>query len=334
MKLKNISISLLLTASMISVSGCDTKEEVTERPPIPDSLIKEPVKYPDTDPPLYLYPWEGEHVVLLSDSPSLSESVMTQWAELLDKIYEYYYKCNGRKPDAGRSVHFNGLLPLAQKANIGAAALGGVGWCGIEFETGMFNSCYEDLKNRGVFWCLNIYEMGRNFWFYTDKIGDEPQCTGYSVFMQNAMPEILGIKVDPSGTRAAYEKYMADNCTYDDTIGYEDMESGDYGGRGPDGYSGPDIFAAFCLKLYDTFGSGFVEKLWKAVGSMPNSQTGGLGYYEVEQREVDNFIESCCIAANKDLTRLFDFWRWPISDSARNRINDYNYDVFDPADLK
>lgn len=332
--MKTILTSAILAAAFVSISGCKATDAEPQKPPIPDSLIKEPVKYPETDPPVYLYPWEGEHVVILSDSPNLSESIMALWVEQLDKVYEYYYKCTGRKPDAGRSVYFNGLLPLAQMADIGAAGLGGVGWCGIEFATDIFNGCYEDLKNRGVFWLLNIYEMGRNFWFYTDKIGDEPQCTGYAVFMQNVMPDVLGLKTDPCGTRDAYEKYMAGGYTYDNTIGYEDMETGDFGGTGPDGYSGPDIFAAFCLKLYDTFGPGFVENLWKAVGSMPGAQPGGFDYYEVEQREVDNFIEACCIAANKDLTRLFDYWRWNISDSARNRIKAYDYKEFDPADLK
>ena len=39
------------------------------------------------------------------------------------------------------------------------------------------------------------------------------------------------------------------------------------------------------------------------------------------------------IAAEYDLSDLFEYWRWTVSDNAKGIIKGYSYPVFDPSTL-
>ncbi|MFT3949086.1 MAG: hypothetical protein QM763_19130 [Agriterribacter sp.] len=75
------------------------------------------------------------------------------------------------------------------------------------------------------------------------------------------------------------------------------------------GLGATDLFASFCFRLRrDYGGEAFVQNLWKEAGRRPNATT--------TQDAVDNFFLASCAAANKNLTTVFQSWRWPLSVSA------------------
>lgn len=56
----------------------------------------------------------------------------------------------------------------------------------------------------------------------------------------------------------------------------------------------------------------WVENVWKFAAARPDRVT--------TQDAVDNFIVAASQAADTDLTPLFEYWRWPISQNAMNDI--------------
>jgi hypothetical protein len=69
------------------------------------------------------------------------------------------------------------------------------------------------------------------------------------------------------------------------------------------------LFLSFCLRLKrDYGGEAFVRNIWKQAGLRPDAVT--------MQDAVDNFFLAACATANKNLTAVFQSWRWPLSEAA------------------
>lgn len=312
---KNIIISTFLIAlSLISCSKDNTKDD--ERMEIPEDLVFNPIwvtgLYEGGD--RWLYPWKGEHVMLLSYSKDLDRGTMQTWVGWCDKIYEFYNECTGSTREGG--PEFDGCLPIIQYRGTGAAAVAWVGGVGIYMEVEYFDGAYKAVQE-GYCWGLNAYEMGRNFWSYYSKLGDEPWCTGFSVYFESAALEAKGIPDKNEETREAYTEYMnTPGARFDNTLGQN---------IGIGGWSSNSLFAAFCLKLMDTFGDKWTYNVWKQVGARPDAQN--------DQERQDNFIIASSIAAGYDLCDLFEYWRWNVSDNAKDIIKGYGFPVFNPSGL-
>ena len=311
---RHIIISIVASLCLISCVKDESVDE--ERMEIPEDLVFNPIwcdgLYEGGG--RYLYPWRGEHVILLSYSKDLDRAAMQKWVGYCDDIFEFFYDCNGRYPDKGASI--DGLLPIFQYRGTGAAAVGGVGYCGIWMEVESFDGAYNAIKE-GYCWGLNAYEMGRNFWFYFSKLGDEPWCTGYSVYFETAALESANIPDRNAETREAYTEYMNQpGLNFENTLG---------SGYGVGNWDDKQLFASFCLKLKDTFGDKWTYNVWKQVGARQDA--GSV------QDNIDNFIIASSIAAGYDLCDLFTYWRWPVSEQAVSDIKGYGFPVFDPSNL-
>lgn len=314
--LKNRIITSVLIA--LCFVSCDTGEpEDNNRMEIPEDLITKPIWIDGAagyGEGKYLYPWRGEHVMLLSYSKDLDKGAMQKWVGWCDEIYEFYYDCTGYIPGGG----IEGLLHICQYRGTGAAAVGILGSCGINMEVEYFDGAYQAVLE-GYCWGLNAYEMGRNFWdwAYFSKLGDEPWATGYAVYFQTAALEAKNIPDKNEETRDAYTEYMNDpGARFDNTLGQN---------IGIGGWSPQSLFASFCLKLMDTFGDKWTYNVWKQVGARPDAQN--------DQERQDNFIIASSIAAGYDLCDLFEYWRWTVSDNAKDIIKGYGFPVFNPSAL-
>lgn len=321
--LKNRIIASVLTA--LCLVSCDTAEpEDNNRMEIPEDLVFQPIwvtgLYEGGD--RYLYPWRGEHVILCSYRKDLDKAVMQKWVGWCDDIYEFYVKCIGREPDGYR---IDGLLPIIQYRGTGAAAVGWVGYTGIYMEVEYFDGAYKSAQE-GSCYGLNAYEMGRNFWFLGSKLqwmnddfSGEPWCTGFAVYFESAAMEANNIPNTNGDTRAHYTKYMNNpGARIDNTLLLNQ-------GLNDDGSGATDLFAAFCLKLKDTFGDKWTYNVWKQVLARPDRRS--------DQDSIDNFVIASSIAAEYDLSDLFEYWRWTVSDNAKGIIKGYSYPVFDPSTL-
>jgi hypothetical protein len=82
------------------------------------------------------------------------------------------------------------------------------------------------------------------------------------------------------------------------------------------GLGAADLFASFCFRLMrDYGGQPFVEKFWIRAGQLPAAGT--------TQNAVDNYFLAACHAANRNLTTVFQQWRWPISANALTAAQQY-----------
>lgn len=311
--LRSGKIFACLSVALFAVGCSGSENENVEKPPIPEDLVSEIVMYTDMGgKQLPRYAWRGKKMILLSESGSLNRTTMKTWVDGLDAAYEYYTKCTGREPDRFSTIE--GLSTLADVPSTCGAGCGWLGGTGVEFQHDYFVGAYNELLTKGKFYDLNFYELGRNFWFYGGKISmgnGDPTCTGYAIFMRTAIPENIGLDAEDDTDaiiRGQFDTYMKNGYTFENTI---------HVNQGVD-WGATDLFASFCLKLYDTYGKEFLENVWKFVGNRPDAAN--------ESEAVSNFIIACSQAVRKNLCDTFEHWRWPVSDETRFVVNSFGFE--------
>ena len=254
-----------------------------------------------------LYPWWGEHMVILSyNNTDFEPTVMKRWVDTIDFVFEFYYKCTRRMPGIADVTFIDGRISLAATDGLPAAAVAGVGYTGIWMNTDYFYGAYNSYRVGGEE-NLSPYEMGRNFWFFGDKIATdhegEPECTGYSIFTRMICNELLGVNPGNDPIIGLFDEYMASGKTWENTIGNNEGISA----------NACDLFASFLYELQSRYGGAdWVIKFWNRVSECPSTADKYVA--------VDNIIVAASQAAGKDLCSVFEEWRWPVSNSARTRI--------------
>ena len=203
-----------------------------------------------------------------------------------------------------------------------------VRWCGvgisgtkgIEIQKDYFDILYEGVAQKDEYDQVLFYELGRNFWFYGDKIeykGPDDTgsiTTGYAVFMRFMSMEAAGVKPGPYGDTdfAEFEsavREMLDLYIADDSLNWSNTLLVGQAPENPLGLGATDLFASFLFELTDTYGQAFIAKLWQEVGKGPDAAS--------TQEAVDNFIVAASITAGEDLTALFSTWKWPVSENIK-----------------
>ena len=260
-----------------------------------------------------VYPWWGEHVVLLTYESDYDPQAMKKWTDAADRMYEFYIECTREAPPVMVNCFMNGRITIAQSENWPAAAVGWIWNTGIAIADGTFDGLYNSYLN-GNGDTLTPYEMGRNFWKFGGKItynGDEPECTGYSVFMRRILTvELLGQNLDPDADTPTVNLdkilgiYLASGKTYENTIAVNQ------GVDNPYDSSSQALFASFLFELQKKYGgTDWVIRFWNYVDERPDAAS--------EQTAVDNIIVAASQASGKNLCALFEEWKWPVSQNAR-----------------
>lgn len=262
-----------------------------------------------------LYKYEGKRTMLLAKSNSLDTAIMRKWVNAMDGAYNFYKLCTGREPDFLPSTYINQRSTIASADPTCGAGCGYLGATGIELLDVYFDQCYTSLKFDNKYEQITFYEMGRNFWFYGNKLSytNDPITTGYAVFMRFMSMKYLGFDGNPSHVefvnqiRGLRTTYLANtSLNWSNTLGV---------GQGvPDSsWSAADLFASFCFYLEETYGWQWLQNVWKYAALRPDRVT--------TQDAVDNFVIASSQAANKNLVSLFQEWRWTISQPAIDYIN-------------
>jgi hypothetical protein len=191
-----------------------------------------------------------------------------------------------------------------------------LGNTGIELQNTYFDIMYNAINNNNQYDQVVFYEFGRNFWFYESKLNyklNDPVATGYAVFMRFMSMEAAGVNGAPfnswsfptfrTNVENLINTYLANpSLEWANTLGIGQGVPGS-------GLGATDLFASFCFRLRrDYGGETFVRNLWKQAGLRPNA---------IETQDaVDNFFLASCAAANRNLTTVFQSWRWRISPNA------------------
>ena len=195
-----------------------------------------------------MYPWWGEHMVILSyNNTDFEPAVMKRWVDTIDFVFEFYYKCTRRMPGIADVTFIDGRISIAATDGLPAAAVAGVGYTGIWMNTDYFYGAYNSYLVGGEE-NLSPYEMGRNFWFFGDKIATdysgEPECTGYSIFTRMICNELLGVNPGNDPIIGLFDEYMASDKTWENTIGNNEGISA----------NACDLFASFLYELQSRYG--------------------------------------------------------------------------------
>ena len=271
-----------------------------------------------------LFAWEGDKVVILSRNNSLNRQTMFKWAHTMDSVYLYYKSCTGQDPILFTPYYYiNGRSTIADVANTCGAGCGYLGWTGIELQNTYFDISYNAINNNNQFDQALFYEFGRNFWLYPNQLAyktNDPVTTGYAVFMRFMAMEATHVNGAPFGSLSftdfknqvigLIDLYLSNSSlTWANTLGVGQGVPGGFGG-------GADLFASFCFRLKrDYGGDAFVQNVWKKAGQRPTAVT--------TQDAVDNFFLASCAAANRNLTSVFQSWRWPLSTNAIASASQY-----------
>ncbi len=289
--------------------------------PVPTTYIS----FVDNDT-LDLFAWEGENLALLTKSDTLDPLIMDEIVSILDSAYRFYEHATGRKPSL--LVNYNGKLSMAQVPGTCGAGCGLVGGTGIEILDSFFDLFYDRVKQDNQYDQVPFYELGRNFWFFGNKLASgsslfgRAASTGYAVFMRYESMAATGVAPAPFRNLPFSELVedntnMIDQYLADPGLTFENTLALDLGGvttpkLGLNG--GASLFASFLIRLKREYGEDqFVNNIWKELLNRPNATT--------DQQGIDNFILASSIAAGENLTSLFQEWRWPVSEDAIEEAN-------------
>ena len=268
-----------------------------------------------------LCPCVGRNVALLVP-PSLYEiSVLTTIVSKIDAAYDFYYLTNGQKP----TLYFKYLTcsTVAVTDSSCGAGCGFLGATGIEMVTGFFNVLYNNVKNNNLYDQVVFYEMGRNFWFYRNKIEyvglDEIAniTTGYAVFMRFASMENVGVNGVNFGSQPfdTFKQNVINHFTIylnNNSLSWRNTLKL---GKSATGGSPTTLVASMFFKLNSLFGepfaqtteNSFISKLWRAVKNTPNRLT--------TQGAIDNLVSAVSVASGTDAKVLFTSWKFPLTDT-------------------
>jgi hypothetical protein len=274
-----------------------------------------------------LHPWQGKHIVFLTDRSDLDPKTMATITGTSDRIYEFYATMTGREPEVGADTTIGGRGTIAVIKDTCGSGCGRLGATGIEIIPDQFEELYRVVEESGEFTHLLPYEFGRNFWFYGSQIeyreseNSRSGCvsTGYAVFMRFMSMDATGTKGSPfkGGAFEDFEQAvvgLVDRYIGDTSLNWSNTLRVYKAPENAFGLNGTDLFASFVFRLRrDYGGDNFVARLWLEVARRPAAES--------TQDAIDNFVVAASLAARTDLTSLFrQQWRWPVSDEAAMEI--------------
>lgn len=272
---------------------------------------------------LNLTAWERRNIVILSRDANLNRATMYKWLTAMDTAYGFLKLITGVEPAFLTRTYINERVVIADVPSTCSPAngiCGSFGVTGLEIVNSFFDYNYNAINNNNEFDEGVFYELSRNFWVFSNKlsykINDEPIASGFSVFMRFITMEVAGVNGAPytrlsiplatlkQNIENLVDSYMADaSLNWANTLGANK-------GVPNSGLNATDLFASFCFRLSKNYGgTNFVKNLWKQAGLRPNANS--------TQDAVDNFFLAACAAANKNLTSVFQTWKWNISASAK-----------------
>lgn len=274
------------------------------------------------------FAYEGKNIVFLipdnfSDNQLLLDK-MKNIVDTFDKAWDFYYKSTNKTPAEATNTTRNGKGTIAVVDSTCGYGCGYLGTKGIELLPIAWTNLKDNVFKNNLYDSALFYELGRNFWFYRSKVAYQSPDdvgtieTGFAVFMRFMSMEYA--KVSPwtfNGTefntfknevRGLIKTYLKDSSyTWQTTLKI---------GRGvPNnlGLGSTDLFASFLFDLTDRFGNDFVTNIWKNIEKQPDAKN--------TQEALDNFIIASSLTAKNNLCNLFNFYKWPVSDSAKKTIN-------------
>lgn len=268
--------------------------------------------------------WEGQHLAFLTEPTGRDARIMTRIVNTFDRAWEAYQALTGKVPTTSSATTYNGRGTVAVVGATCGAGCGYLGFSGIEIMPEFFDILYQAVESRNEFDQVLFYELGRNFWFYTDQLEYKGSnntgsiTTGYAVFMRYVTLEAAGVEGAPTAgvsfaTARAVVEGMIDTYLANPALNWGNTLAIGQGVSNPLNFQSTDLFASFLFRLRRDFGgNAFLSRLWREVAALPVASS--------TQDAVDNFIRASSKAAGLNLAGAFTNWRWPVSDQVKAEL--------------
>lgn len=242
---------------------------------------------------------------------------MARLLTVLDRAYERYSDVTGgREPE--RFLTHEGRATIAIVPSTCGAGCAYLGQTGIEIMEPYWWHLWSGVAERDEFDQIPFYELGRNFWFLSDKLGYvEPDnggaiVTGFAVLNRFIVMDALGIKAGPfngepfASFRARVVElvslYEADHSlTWDNTLRVGKGVPGS-------GLGSTDLFASMMMWIAERCGPAFYDRVWVEAQAQPDRRS--------TLDAVENLVRAASSAAGDDLSETFvQRWRFPTLDA-------------------
>jgi len=243
----------------------------------------------------------------------------------MDTTYNYYNSATGREPSIYAPTFINNRTTIADVPATCGAGCGFLGATGLELQNGFFDINYNAINSTNQYDHLCFYEFGRNFWFYGDKLnykeaGSFPIAGSFAVWMGSIEGrDAIGV----AGNTVNGETYVqakirfasfVDTYVANASLNWSNTLAVDSGIPGV--CNAADLFTSMCMRLKrDYGGETFLKNIWKNVSMRPDAVT--------TQDAITNFFLASCKTANKNLTTLFQSWKFPLSAAALTSAAQY-----------
>ncbi|RLS58210.1 MAG: hypothetical protein DWH91_02830 [Planctomycetota bacterium] len=305
-----------------------------QQPAAPPKQPGEPIEYQPFFPDRWqtknqstkLFPWEGEHVVLLTTTADLDAKTMATFLKRLDVGWKLYADLVGQSPRSFKQ--HNGKVTFACVPDASftcGAGCGYMGMTGIEiagFYRG-FNGGPGDydtvLKDQELFFDYYFYEMGRNYYLFEDRIS--LFSTGFPVAMRHVcMEDVKKWKGQDTSTRGWIDRfeeaYSKSNVPFEQAFvpfgAKAPLRLNDIDGKPFESADLTILYASGFLKLRkDNGGNEWVKKFHKHLFDCPPSSPVDIAG---AKGQLLNWVVAASLAAEQDLSTLFrDRWRFPLA---------------------
>ncbi|MEO5803385.1 MAG: hypothetical protein ABIR24_07625 [Verrucomicrobiota bacterium] len=268
-----------------------------------------------------LKPWFGTNIAILTPTNSvLNATVMAQIVTALDKAYDLYRQATGRQPTSYDPTTLYGRDAISVVSATCGAGCGYLGFNGIEILESYFNTLYNGVAANNQYDQVLFYELGRNFWFYSDQLqyhspDSDPVVTGYAVYMRFVAMDAAGVAGGPFNgysftTFRTTVTNLMDSYITNSSLNWSNTFRTGTAPPNPLGLGGTDLIASLLMRIGRDFGDvSFATNFWRQAALRPAAAT--------TQATVDNFILTACATVNQNLSGIFTTtWKFPMSGSA------------------
>jgi hypothetical protein len=252
---------------------------------------------------LQLRPYVGRNVALLLDpAREPAQLVIGRILAAIDRAWDWYADMFGRTPTPSRQ--HSGKATIAEVSGSCGAGCGLVGFTGIEVAP-RYVGLILDQAARDLHFQLVFYELGRNFFFYREPVGQlDALITGFAHVNRFYCMDAIGVMGGPWGDGLDWEvsrhdvlvdlldRYIADpKLTWRNTIAeYKAPEN-------PRKWDGAAFAASLYYKIRRDHGSAGYRRFWKLMAGAPKADT--------PQESVERFVQIARAATGEDYRPLF-----------------------------
>ena len=275
--------------------------------------------------------WKGEHVALLTPPHTVADpGVMADLLVAFDAGYEYYESITGREPGDYAPTTVDGLSTIAIVSSSCGAGCAYPGQRGIEILDDWFGSnlsgdyawvpgFYDTMRDSRAITSISFYELGRNFWFYFDQLGDFGFTTGYAVINRYFAGLASGFPFDDAEIAESYEKEALPTiaASYFSNLNADGLSTlgQNLGTDNPSGFNGSADLAASLFRMFrEHVGPDGYERFWHRLPVAPAQHSASDAF--------DNFVSAAAFASGMDYSFLFKSgWVFEIGTSGSDTLH-------------